>query len=500
MGLIQKQSIQGTIYSYLGVLIGFANTILLFPRILSNDQIGLMKVLVAYAVLFAQFGGLGMPSVITRYFPLFRNAQNRNNGFFLISVLVSLLGFLLCLLLFFILKPWIIQDSVGNSPLFIEYLYYLIPLIFFTLIFNMLDAYSKVLFDAVIGTSLKEFYQRILISIVILLFSLGWLNFPEFVLGYVVALSLPTLILAWVLYQRDALSLIPHWSFISKDLRKEMISVGSFSVFSGFTILVILNVDSLMIKSLLGLDKTGVYSTVFFFGTLVVIPSRALIKISSTMIAEAWKENDLATINNIYVKSCLTQTIVGSLIFIGIWANVDNIFRILPDGRGFEEARNVVFYIGLANLFEMMTGVNNNILANSSYYRYHTWFMVFLVALVVGTNLIFIPWLGITGASLASALSVFLYSLVRVLFLHWKLGFQPFDRKYIWLALVSGFSFFLGWIIPEWPNLYWDILVRSSIIALSFILLVYFLRLSEDINGRIEAYAGWAWSMVKSKR
>ncbi|MHA1695338.1 MAG: hypothetical protein ACTSUG_08765 [Candidatus Helarchaeota archaeon] len=47
MGIIQKQTIKGTIYTYLGVALGFVNIGLLTPKIFSTDQIGLTNILVA---------------------------------------------------------------------------------------------------------------------------------------------------------------------------------------------------------------------------------------------------------------------------------------------------------------------------------------------------------------------------------------------------------------------------------------------------------------------
>ena len=41
MGLIAKQTIKGSIYSYLGAFIGFVNVALLMPQIFTTDEIGL---------------------------------------------------------------------------------------------------------------------------------------------------------------------------------------------------------------------------------------------------------------------------------------------------------------------------------------------------------------------------------------------------------------------------------------------------------------------------
>lgn len=43
MGIIIKQSIKGTIFSYIGVVLGFVTVGLLWPKLLNADQIGLIN-------------------------------------------------------------------------------------------------------------------------------------------------------------------------------------------------------------------------------------------------------------------------------------------------------------------------------------------------------------------------------------------------------------------------------------------------------------------------
>ncbi len=155
MGIIQRQAIKGTIYTYIGVVIGFVTAGILFPNILLPEQIGVTKLLVTFSLLFARLADLGFTGVANRLFTYFRNKEKKHNGFLFIALSVALVGFLISIILYFILKPYIIEDSIGKYAFFVEYIYYLIPLIFFTLIFNTLDTYNKVLYDAVLGTFIK---------------------------------------------------------------------------------------------------------------------------------------------------------------------------------------------------------------------------------------------------------------------------------------------------------------------------------------------------------
>ena len=59
MGKIKDQTIKGSIYSYLGVGLGFIISGLVLPKLLTTGENGLLNLLLAYSSLFAQFATLG---------------------------------------------------------------------------------------------------------------------------------------------------------------------------------------------------------------------------------------------------------------------------------------------------------------------------------------------------------------------------------------------------------------------------------------------------------
>ena len=494
MGVIRRQTIKGAMYSYLGVLLGFIIAGLLLPHALSTDENGVIKLIVSYSVLFAQLAGLGFNSVTTRLFTFFRDKQKNHNGFFFIALIVTVLGVILSLILFFLLKDSVLEKSGGAKNLLLsKYVYYTIPMILCTAFFYMLDNYYKVLYNAIIGTALKDFVQRIFILITLLLFFYNYINFATFVLLYVCCYAIPLILISLFLVYEKEISLKPQLDFISKDLKRSMFNVSCFGIIVGFSNMAILNIDSIMVNQLIDLSSTGVYGITFFFGTLIIIPARALRKISSAVLADAWKDNDLKLIDDIYKKSCINQFLFGLLIFIGIWANIDNVFEILP--KGYELGKYVIFFIGLANLIEMSSGVSGAIIVTSKYYRYLTWFMLILLVLLVITNLIFIPIWGMAGAAIASMASALVFVLCRFFLLFVKYKMQPYNLKFVLIIIIGISVYFIGAAIPRFDNYVIDIIVRSVSMLIIYSLPVYFLKLSPDINSRVGVY----WGIIKNK-
>ena len=144
MGIIIKQSIRGSLWSYIGVIIGFVTTSYLYPKYLTTDSVGLFGLLVAYSALFGQFSLLGIHGVTSRMFSQFRDKSSGHHGFLFIAFVFMAIGFSLFLIGYGIFSSYLIRTNLESSKLFADYIYLLLPLTFFTMLFTFFDNYNKV--------------------------------------------------------------------------------------------------------------------------------------------------------------------------------------------------------------------------------------------------------------------------------------------------------------------------------------------------------------------
>lgn len=478
MGIVAKQTIRGSIWSYLGVLMGFVTTTYLYTQYLTTEAIGLFGLLVAISTIASGLASLGMNGVTNRLFPYFRNSETGHNGYLITALIPQLIGFCLFVLFYFLYRDKLVENNIEKSALFAEYIYLIIPITFFLIIFGLLDNYIKLLYNAVIGTFLQEFFQRFLILITVVLYILKILTFHQLIIGYTVAISIKSVVILWYLWKKGELSLQPNFGFINLKLRKEMIDVALFSVIGGLGSMVVFNIDKIVINQLLNLSNTGIYTIALYFGTLVIIPSRPLLKISGTLIADAWATNNINEIKAIYYKSCITQFIIGGFLFLGIWANIDNILAIL--GPDYIQSKWVIFFVGIGYLFDMLTGANGHVIQFSKYYRVALVFIIFLVVVVLFLLYTLIPLWGITGAAIAIAAALFLNNLMRYVFLLKKYQMQPFNSKFLvvlafYVVLYFGLTFF-----PQ-QSLGIDIIIRGTIIVIFSGIFFMVVPVSEDL-------------------
>jgi len=263
-----------------------------------------------------------------------------------------------------------------------------------------------------------------------------------------------------------------------------MINVSFYGILNGLSDRLANNLDKIMITTMIGLSGNGIYMIMANFGVLISMPSRSLRKIASTPIAEAWKNNDFVLLSKVYHQASLHQFMLGSLLFVGLWTNIDNIFAIV--GSEFTDGKYVLFFIALTHLIHMFAGVSGTILQNSPKYRWQTYSMGLFAICIVGFNLVFIPIYGIVGAALATFLSAVVFNFAKFLFLYFSYGFQPLNIKFALVISIAATSYGISYIIPQQNNFILDIILRSTPLVLTHISLMYFAKLSPDFNKMID--------------
>jgi O-antigen/teichoic acid export membrane protein len=69
MGIIVRQGIKNNIITYIGVLIGFFNILVLQPKVLTPEEFGLLRLLYSVSALFISLYPLGLTAFTIKYFP-----------------------------------------------------------------------------------------------------------------------------------------------------------------------------------------------------------------------------------------------------------------------------------------------------------------------------------------------------------------------------------------------------------------------------------------------
>jgi len=234
-----------------------------------------------------------------------------------------------------------------------------------------------------------------------------------------------------------------------------MLSYGMFTLLGGIGYLLTTKIDIVMLPAFEGLRQTAVYTIAILIATLMEIPKRTLTQAVTSTLSFAIKDNDQSKINELYKKTSINLFIFGSILFLLLWANIDDIFVLIPKGDIYGAGKIVLFLFLLGRLLDLLSGINSEIILYSKYYKYSLVFMVFLGIITVITNLIFIPVYGILGAAVATLLSIVIYMLARIVFVWVKFKIHPFSSSTLLSIL---FFILILFIVVEGNNSFTNIL------------------------------------------
>ncbi len=483
MGIVRNQSIKNSISFYIGMTIGAINTIIIYPNVFKDnpEHFGLIQILIAYAIVVSTFTTLGVPKTFVRFFP----AIKEKGQLYFLSFITPLLGFFFASLSYFLFKEQIFE-LLNASSLLKDNFFYIFLLVFFIGFYDVLTSISRSFLRATTPVFINEVFLKFYSMSILCLHWSGYIDFTTFLQIYLFGYILKFIILLLIQFFNNQFT----FSISVKDLQlKEILSYGVYVLVGGVSIILVTRIDMMMLGSMLedgtgeGLKQIAFYTVAFFIGNAIIVPAKSIASISVPLIAKAWEEKDLDAIQDIYSKSSINQLIIGGVFFLCIWLNIDEVFSLLPEN--FRAGKWVVFYIGFSQLINMVSGLNAQIIINSKYYRYDLITSVFLVFVTILTNFLLIPKYGINGAAMATAISILLFNLIRLILIKVKMNMHPFSLQSIYTILLLLGIYFIISFIPNFGYAFLDIICKSIAVFVLFIPSLIYLNLSEDINKTI---------------
>lgn len=488
MGIIQRQTIRNSIVTYTGIAIGAISLILIQPRFLTKEEIGLTRILYSFSALIATLTPLGVTHIIIRYFPYFRDRERRHHGFFGFMLILPLLGYLIVGALLYVFKDFIISKYIGQSKLFTDYFYYIFPLTFFLTFIGVLSSYSYSIYRTSVPLLLSDVLVRLGSILLFTIYFIKLIDRDQFVMLFVAVYGTQFIVLIIYLFYEDRPSIKINWEKYKEHTPVKMVKYGLMMSLSGITALGLKYLDTVMLgmykphqASLNALDVVGIYSIAAFVATFVEAPINALDRIMTPKVADAWKRNDITDIKQMYYKSSKYLFLLGGFLFLLINLNIDSLFQLIPD-HDYSLAKGVVLIISIGTLINMCTGNNDGIIYTSSRYMMLTWLLIVLLFVAYVNYRIFIPLFGMNGAAIATALSATIYNFSKY-FMIWRyFHLQPFTidtLKVIAVIIITGAAVYF---IPSVHNVFADVAIRSSLIGVIFGGLTYALRIVPEFH------------------
>jgi O-antigen/teichoic acid export membrane protein len=493
MGVVIRQSFITTVLTYVGVVIGYVNVLILFPKFLTPEEIGLVRLIPSAAFLLLPLAQLGLAQCTVRFYPAFEKKKNGPGELLAFGFIGVTVGYVITLVLYNIFREPITAYFAKESGMVNDYQWVILAVLLVMSFQAVAEGYSRALLKIVAANFAKEVLVRVGTSITVLLYAVKIISFPAMVYTMILVYGVSLLYLLGYLAYRKQLSIKFSFSTFERPQLKEMMVYSMYALLGAGGSFIILNIDQIMISGMIGLSWNGIYTTAFYIAVVIEMPRRALTQITTPLISRAFDKHDMVEIDKLYKKVSINQMIAGSLLYIGIAANLNSIFALVPNNQAFIQGITVVNIIGLGKLLDMTFSLNGEIIVMSKYFRFNVLSLVILAVLAVMLNQWLIPLYGIDGAAWASAISLLLYNLVKMIFVWVKIGVQPFTWKNAGMLVISGIVLAIGIYIPDFSNIFVDILIRSALITILFVGGVLLFKISPDVNDLVSKL----WATVR---
>ena len=473
-----KQSVLATIFSYVGVIVGYVNLLWLFPYVLSPTQIGLFKTVQDIALLLVPFAQLGIGHGITRFFPRLRGKEF---AFFSFSLIIATVGFFMVASLFFVFKTPIINAFAEKAPEVNNFLIVALLITFFSLFNSLLEAFCRSFLKIAIPSLIRDVFLRVFMAMLVIGYYFSFYSFDFMIWGMGAVYMLAMISIMLYMKREKIFKIDFNWKRITLPIKKEFLQYSLITLLGTAGALLIMKIDSIMVSSMIGLDANAIYTIGFSIAVVIEMPRRAISQVAMPVISEMFAKNQLTGINALYKKIAINQLLICLLIFLMIWINIESLYHFVPNRSIYEQGKWVVLLIGLGKLTDVIFSVNGEIIVFSKFYTFNITATLFMSVAVIVFNLVLIPHYGIEGAALASLIAMFFYNFVKFVFIKIKLGFNSFTPN-VFLILLAGI---LSWavsyyLIPTFEAVILDILIRSGIVTAVYLLLLHILKAAPE--------------------
>lgn len=474
MGVIQRQGLKSAAVRIIGVCIGAMTTIFIIPALLSVEDIGLIDTMRRMITLGLPILVLGGPQAIRKYFDPLRST---NQSAQLISTYLSvfILTATIISFVYFMCTDYIFNIFQSKSPKIVEYnLVIYIGLIGFAWQ-NLLMAISSVHRR----TAVPDFAQSILNrGILLLLLMLVICNFVD--IGNIPRVYTLTFFLlppiATSLYVIGIIK--PKVTWPSRSAAKKILQqtwlYNLVQVPLSLSNTIFLTVDTIMLSAISGLTSTGVYSIALFMISLLNISKRSLTHISLPIISGKFAENKLEEVLSTVQEASKLMTFSTGLLVLALINGIEILFTIMPNGEAFQDARIIVYILGVATLTDHLFGLHQMLIDASSKYVLGLFNFLVVLILVIALNLVLIPQYSIYGAAVTTALGLVLRAGINILIIYRSKKIHAFTRQSFCTYTIAVLCIALSFYMQEYVNIPYRSILQCAAIPLLFIALCSF--------------------------
>lgn len=448
-----------------GLVLGFLNMSLLFPRYLPAADFGLTRLVVSIAIVAGQVAHLGLEATLIRYLPYVRGRLALRGDMLRAVLVAGTAGTVIALLVLWHMHSELARWFSDRSDRYGTYGLVVLPLVVAEVYFLLLRGYSRAVQRSIAPVFMREFLLRVLQTLLIVAHVFLSLPFPWFLGLFTATFVVTTLALLVHLWLQGELSTMRGRERLPVRMRRSMARYASITLGVGVAGVASGNVDQVMLAAMLrdGLEKVAYYAVAMFLASVIMVPARAMVQPAQPLIAEAWRRRDHAHIARLYTRSTTLLLAVGGFTALCICTNIDVLYGFMKPG--YASASQVLAILCVANLVNLAGGLGGSIIGTSRSYLFDASSGLLYLGLNVVLDYLFILWWGMEGVAWSTLVAMVVVVAWRVSFLHRRFSFWPYDGRALLVCLLAAIpAAAVAWM-PSTGHGVADLLLRCTAVT-----------------------------------
>ncbi|MGV4413060.1 lipopolysaccharide biosynthesis protein [Chryseobacterium sp. T1] len=474
MSVVARQGFKYSIIGYLGTLLGIFSTFFIF----TNDMefYGKLRLILPAAEMLLPIVVFGLSFSNVKFFHQ-TNEDGKHHNLLSLSLVGIVINFVIFVAAFFLICEIfpILKDSKSWEMKAI-----ILPLILVLALSAVLNKYISNYKRIVIPNIFENIVPKVANIGAFCLFF--YFMFSEKV-AYSFFLGMFVLtFFGYLIYANKLEKIRPDFSldYVKQNqFWKLIISYSFFGFLGNIGNFLATRIDNIMIAEYIDFEANGIYSTILSIVTIVNIPQMGLFNISAPIINKNIAENNFTELDRFYKKTSLSLFFLGLALFSCILVGFPFLTDLIKNGDLLKQAEPVVWILGFAFMFDLATGFNSHIISLSKYYKFNIVVMLFLAVMTISLNFLFLKNtnLGIIGVAAATAISLTLFNLIKIIFNYIKFKVQPFTIEMLYALIISSLAINIVILLPNFDSSIINLFYKPAIVLIVLFIGNHFLKI-----------------------
>ncbi len=477
-----KTILKGAGFFFIGAIFSKAFSFvyaIVTARWLGPSDYGLLNIGIMFLGIGTILSTFGLNAGVMRFVSYYKSKGKEDyvKGVVLTSVKIVILTSILVSLFFYLISPYLAYVFFGEEGLLA-----IMPVFILAMPFNTLRQLfvfiSRGFNNAKYPVYAEQFFMqpvRFFLTILFLLFGLGVVGVSTAVMFSVIMTSL--LMLYFLEFR-------VHKIFRSKVKAKtdvkRLLSYSWPLAFTPMIYILLTWTDTLMIGYFLNAAAVGIYNVARPASVLIMVFPDSLNMLFVPVITSLYALRKKDEMRSVYLSVSKWIFIACLPLFLLFVVFPDNILTILFDSR-YVSAAMPLSVLSLGYFLSVITGPGGGILSSLEKTKLLLFTSLVAACLNVVLNIVLIPVFGITGAALATSLSIISQYWMNMIIANKHMRIIPFGKHYVRPLFAGGLSILLIYTIKNtFPlSLLWVAFLFALFWSLYLMFLVLFRAFDE---------------------